>query len=382
MRLKEQSLKNLLKGHMSAAILDSFMSIDNPFENGEKIVSTGSVIPYYLWQKGKSEEYLYKPPSDMDMVLSSPLHNERKVSNIYKFRKTMFDTTSHAVQQAGFQITHSCENRYDNVMMVQGEYSPDQIQEALFNTRIKEVLQGYGIDKIDVTSPIHVQTTIDTMVLDNTVLNVNTFDTHPNADESVLRHQSLSTSLAFKIARCTLRRGFEQTERRPGDVIDAHNIVHAAGYEHEPDLLRIMTVIALALQVPTSFDSHEYTGDLLHRAPDELHDALKHHYNTPFSKAGVHKVVDTWEEIVNDVFPNHLPDTPILSAKEDEFITNFLIPDSGHPKHSIVPELLQGSAELKNAFNKHDELASKIKNSTFFQQRISYRQISPTEIEI
>jgi len=89
MRLKEQSLKNLLKGHMSAAILDSFMTVDNPFENGEKIVSTGSVIPYYLWHKGKSEAYLYKPPSDMDMVLSSPLHNERKVSNIYKFRKTM-----------------------------------------------------------------------------------------------------------------------------------------------------------------------------------------------------------------------------------------------------------------------------------------------------
>ncbi len=382
MRLKPQSIQNFLKGHMSAAILDSFMEIENPFKHGEKIVSTGSVIPYYLWHKGKSDNYLYKPPSDLDMVLSTPLGNKRKASNITKFRKSMFDASSHAIEHAGFKITHANENRYDNTLMICAEYSPDQVQDALFNSRIKEILEQHDINRVDITTPINVSTSIDTMVLDNTVLNIEKFDCHPNADDSVLRHQSLSTSLAFKIARCTLRRGFEQAERRPGDVVDAHNIFNASSYEHEPDLLRIMTVVALALQVPTSFDPDQYTGDLLHRAPDELFEALQQHYKTPFSRASTDKIIKTWEGIVNDVFPLHSDGEPILTAQEDEFIMNFLMPESGHPKESIIPELLQGTTELKSVFNKHDELASKIKNSTFFQQRVSYRQISQSEIEI
>ncbi|MGH1456683.1 MAG: hypothetical protein ACRBDI_07870 [Alphaproteobacteria bacterium] len=382
MRLKEQSIKNFLKGHMSAAIIDSLMDISNPFSNGEKMVFTGSAIPYYLWHKGKSENYIYKPPSDLDMVLSTPLGNERTISNIQKFRNIMSDLTAEAANHAGLNVSFANENRYDNTLMIKGEYSPAQVQEALFGSRIKEILDQYGIDKVDIKSPITVTTTMDTMVLDNTILNIEKFDCHPNAEESALRYQSLSTSLAFKIARCTLRRGFEQAERRPGDVVDAYNIVNAHGYQHEPALLRIMTVIALALQVPTSFDPNEYTGGLLHRDPAELHEALIGHYKTSFSKASTDKIIKTWEDIVNDVFLQHSLDAPILTEQEDEFITKFLMPDSGNPKNCIMPELLQGTKELKDVFNKHDELAEKIKNSTFLQQRISYRQISPSEIAI
>lgn len=382
MRLKQDRIVNMLKGHMSASIIDSLMVQENPFDQDEKLVSTGSVIPYYLWHKGLSEEYIYKPPSDLDFVLSSPIEKERTVANITKYRQQMYDIIEGAVEHSGFTVHASNGNRYDNTLSIVGTYTPDQVQEALFESRLKDVLSEYGIEHLNIKDDITVKTNIDTMVLDNTVLEPNIFASHPNAQDSCLRHQALSTSIAFKIARCTLRRGFEQINTRPGDVIDAHNILNAYGYEHDPDLIHVMCVVALALQVPEQFDASHYVGRLLHRDPEELHTALEQHYRTRFSKSSTLKAIASWEQLVNDVFPNHRYDAPMLDDNEERFIMNFLMPYSGAPKESIVPELLQSQDALKCAFNKNNELGPRIKNSSFFQQRVSYHQISPLEIEV
>lgn len=382
MRLKSKSIHNFLKGHMSANILDSFMDRPTPFENGEKMVATGSAITYHLWHKGLSDNYLYKPPSDIDMVLSTPDENERSISNIAKFRKIMQEATYDAVSHAGFEIAASVGGRYDNSHSVKRTFEPDEIEHILLNSRISEVLALHEIDNIDINEPATVTIPIDTMVLDNTVLDTQVFETHPNAEDSALRYQSLSASLAFKIARSTLGRGFEQNERRPGDIIDIYNLVHAHGYDHDPQLLRVMAVVALAQQLPSAFDSKDYTGELLHRSVDDMQDALQTRYGTRFSRGNTETAVKLWEDIVHDVFPVTDESAPLLTNEEDEFIMNFLMPFSGDPRESIVPELLQGNESLRNVFNKHDELAERIKNSTFFQQRITYRQMATTEIEI
>ncbi|MGH1402663.1 MAG: hypothetical protein ACRBDL_00310 [Alphaproteobacteria bacterium] len=382
MRLRDQSVHNFLKGYMSASILDSLMEAPTPFEDDEKMVVTGSAITYYLWHKGLSEKYLYKPPSDLDVVLSTPKENERSISNITKFRHMMQDASKDAIENAGFELSASIAGRYDNSLNIKRTFTPDEIKDILFNTRIAEVLKDNQIDNVQIDKEFTTSISMDTMVLDNTVLNTETFPTHPNAEDGMLRYQALSASLAFKVARSTLGRGFEQSQRRPGDVVDIYNIVNAHGYEHDPALLRVMAVVALAQQLPSAFDQREYTGHLLHRNAEELQDALRQHYGTRFSLSNTQMVIDVWEDIVHDVFPAWEDDDPILTQEEDEFIMNFLMPMSGDPKENIIPELLQGTTPLKEVFNQHDELAHKIKNSTFFQQRVTYRQTASMEIEV
>ncbi len=382
MRLRDKSVENFLKGYMSASILDSLMDMQAPFENDEKMVVTGSAITYYLWHKNLSDRYIYKPPSDLDIVLSTPQENEKSISNITKYRNMMQDASRQAVENTGFELAASVAGRYDNSLNIKRTFAPDEIKEILTNTRIAEVLKEHEVDDFQIDKEFTIPISIDTMVLDNTVLNTQTFDCHPNAEESVLRHQALSASLAFKIARSTLGRGFVQNERRPGDVVDIYNIVNAHGYDHDPALLRVMAVVALAQQLPSAFDQQEYTGHLLHRNADELQEALHKHYGTRFSKSNTQMVVDVWEGIVHDVFPAWEDDEPILTKEEDEFIMNFLMPMSGDPRENILPELLQGTKQLREVFNEHDELAQKIRNSTFFQQRVTYRQTASMEIEV
>lgn len=382
MRLKNGIVKNLLKGHMSAKLLDSFAEVENPFTNGEKMIVTGSSVPYYFWQKGLSQNYLYKPPSDVDFVLSVPDENERKISHISQFRDQMYTASREAIDIAGFEPAHSNKDRYENIMSVRAAYTPEQAQEAIFGTRIKEVLDIYGITELEITAPVEVSTNMDTMVLDNTVLEAKQFTTDTLSHTSLIGHQSLTSSLGFKIARNTLRRAFDQNQTRPGDIIDAHNIFHCHGYEHDPDLLHVMTVVALAHQAPTSFEGPEYTGDLLHRNIDELHESLTRHYGTHFSKQTTATAIDTWNILVNDSFPSHKAGVPILTNSEEDFIFNFLSPYSGDPQESIQPDLLQYNDALRSVFNQNSDLANKIKSCSFFQQRISYRQISSCEIAI
>jgi len=382
MQLRDKSIHNFLKGYMSASIIDSIMDVPTAFEDNEKMVVTGSAITYYLWHKGLSERYLYKPPSDLDLVLSTPKENERSIGNITKFRHTMQDACKQAVKNTGFQLVAESPSRYDTSLSVKKVFTPDEVTNILLNTRISEVLKEHKIDDFQIDEDFTVNLSMDMMVLDNTVLDTYVFPNHANAEGSMLRHQALSGSLAFKIARSILEGGFDEHQRRPGDIVDIYNIVNAHGYEHDPALLRVMTVVALARQLSGDFSADDYTSEVLDRNAEELQDALKAYYGTRLSLSSTQMVVDVWEKIVHDIFPTQADDEPILTNEEDEFIMNFLMPMSGNPRDNIVPELLQGTKKLQNVFNRHDELAYNIRNSTFFQQRVSCRQISPSEVEV
>lgn len=381
MRLKDGAIKNFLKGHMAASIMDGFMDIPNPFENGEHMVITGSASTYYLWHKGLSENYIYKPPSDLDIILSVPANNKKSHSNVPVYQALMKTAAIDTIRLAHFKDTVAISDRYDTKINASKTFSPDEIQEIIHGSRIKEILDLYELKDVHIDEPVTASIVVDMMSLDNTIMGTKTFYNHPNAEESMLRRETLSASLAFKIARTTLKEadaGFQ----RPGDLVDAFNIMQASGFEYNPTLLRIMTVIALARQVPTGYDFKARGFDRLDQNASEFKNALRHHYNFFTSSQTTQRILDAWDNIANETFPEARKSDQFLTPSEESFLMNFLMPYSGDPRHSIDTELLKDTPEKRKVFEDRPEMDKNIKNSSFLQQRVTFRQISPQEIEI
>ncbi len=220
MRLKKNIIENFLKGHITSSILDSMMDVASPFDKDTHLVLTGSAITYHLWHKGVSRDYYYKPPSDIDFVLSRRGNQERSVSNTIKFNDDISDFCVSATKRAGIDIVNVAPQNYETQINVSKTFSPDEIHHIVYESRMKEIIEMYGIEDFHITSPVSVSTMIDTMVLDNTVMTPRVFeDCHPNAEASAIRHQALPSSLAFKMARSMLDK-FSQQSERPGDVLD------------------------------------------------------------------------------------------------------------------------------------------------------------------
>lgn len=383
MRIKENSIRNFLKGHMAASLIDTHMDMPNPFQNDEHLVVTGSSIPYYLWHSGQSDDYLYKPPSDIDLVLATPPGQHRSHTNIPIYQQQIESIAKKAAKMAGYSLLSSnSTGRYDRSITVERHFEPDEIQHVINNTRIQEVLDKNDISDLKITRPRTIQISMDMMVLDNTILPTQAFETHPNAQQSLLRHQSPAASLAFKMARSTLQEENTNLYARPGDFIDMYNIFNAHGYEHDPKLLRVMAVIALAQQVSPSFEPACFTGESLKKNQNDFKESMQSFYGFNFSDYETQKILDFWHSLSEEVFPHESSDAPLLSEEEDEFIINFLMPYSGDPKESIRPELLAQNNSLRDVFNKHDTLIERVKNSSFFQQRITFQQDAPYEVEI
>lgn len=382
MRLKDGVIKNFLKGHMAASIMDGFMDIPNPFKKGEHMVITGSASTYYLWHKGLSKDYIYKPPSDLDIILSVPPENEKSTDNISYYQTMMRKAAIDAIHTAQFDHTITMSDRYDTKINAKKTFTPDEIREIIHGSRIKEILDQYQMKDVPIDKPVSASIVVDMMSLNNTIMENKVFYNHPKGEESLLRRETLSASLAFKIARTALKET-DAGLQRPGDLVDMFNTMHAAGFEYNPALLRIMAVIWVASQVPSvGFDFRGHGFDKIRQGVPKFRDDLREHYNFCTSAEATKRVLEAWDSIAYEIFPEARKSDKFLTPSEENFVLNFLMPLSGSPRESIDTGLLKDTPEKRAAFEKHPEMEENIKSNSFLHQRVTFRQIAPREIEI
>lgn len=382
MRLKDQSLKLFLRGHLAAETIKGFMDIPNPFEHGEHMVVTGSAATYYNWHNELAQTYAYKPPTDLDLTLSIPPDRKRHTGHVANYRDMMVAATHDAAKQAGFQSHISVPDRYDVRMLVSRTFEPEEVQAVLRHKQIASVLSRQGIRDVQVDQPFKSSLVIDLLALDPSILKTRTFGGHPNAEASLLRREDPSASLAFKIARSFLGAYGEKDTPKPGDLIDMFNTLHTDGYVHDPRLLRVMAVVATARQIDGRFDFKTSGHEKIYNDTEHFRRAVEAEYGGKLPVETAEEILQAWRSVAFDTFPEIEQDSPLFKPHEQAFVMNFAMPYSGDPRNSIVPELLQDTPEGAAVFAEHPEMRDNIKNSTFLQQRVTFRQISPQEIEI
>lgn len=357
------------------------MEIDNPFEKGEHMVVTGSAATYYNWHSGVSETYTYKPPTDLDLILSVPLDIPRSRANISRYQQMMVGAAHAAARHAGFQSAVTMPDRYDTRMMVSKTFEPEEILEALSQERIGGVLKQHGITNLQIDKPFEAKLVVDMMSLDNTIVRTRTFGSHPNAEASLLRREDPGASLAFKMARSFMG-DHARDYPKPGDLIDMFNTLHTDGFTNDPRLIRVMTVVAMARQIDGGFDFKTRGIEKISGGAEYFRRAVQNEYGSPLSPELAQTILDSWRDVAFVTFPELKDGVPIFKPNEQAFVMNFAWPYSDDPSNSIVPELLQETPEGAAVFSEHPEMASNLKHSTFLQQRISARQIAPQDIEI
>lgn len=382
MRLKDSSLKLFLRGHLAAEMIDSFMDIPNPFERGEHMVVTGSAATYYNWHNGLAETYAYKPPTDLDLILSIPQNKKRSQGRVSTYRDMMIGATQAAAQKAGFLSAVTLPDKYDVRMMVKKTFEPEEIHAVLGQERIASVLEQQGIAGVEIERPLESHLVVDLLTLDPSMLKTRTFGGHPNSESSLLRREDPSASLAFKMARSFLGKGGQQDYPKPGDLIDMFNTLHTDGYVHDPRLLRVMAVVATALQVDGQFDFRTRGIEKIAGGVECFQRAVKNEYGGSLDARTAEDILQAWRKVSYETFPELQREEPFLRPDETAFVMNFALPASGDPRCSIVPDLLKKSPEGAAVFAEHPEMSDNIRNSTFMQQRVSFMQISPQEIEI
>lgn len=386
MRLKDHALKKFLRGHIAAEMMKSYMDIPNPFSNGENMVVTGSSTTYYNWHFGLSDVYAYKPPTDLDLVLSVPPERERSTDNIRPYRNMMLDATSAAAENSGFESTVTMRDQYDARILVTKTFEPEEVKAILGQQRIAGVLLQMGVNDLNdlkVDSPIASQIPVDLLALNPGVLKTRTFGAHPNAETGLLRREDPSASMAFKMARSFLGKHRESDYPKPGDLIDMFNTLHTDGYVHDPKLLRVIAVVSTALQVDGQFDFKTRGLNRISGGTDPFREAVREAYGSRIDKKAAESILQTWQRVAREAFPEIAQGKEdIFKPQEVDFIMNFSVPQSGEPSNSIAPELLEQTPEGQEAFRAHPEMKDNIKNSTFMQQRVTFMQISPQEIAL
>ncbi len=370
-----------MRGHLAAEMVDSFMEIDNPFEKGEHMVVTGSAATYYNWHSGASEVYSYKPPTDLDLILSVPLDVPRNRENISLYQRMMVGTTHAAARHAGFQSAVTMPDRYDTRMMVSKTFTPEEIREALEQERIAGILKQHGMTNPQIDKPFEAKLVVDMMSLDNTIVKTRTFSSHPNAEASLLRREDPSASLAFKMARSFLG-DHARDYPKPGDLIDMFNTLHTDGFTNDPALLRVMTVVAMARQIEGGFDFKTRGIEKISGGVECFRRAVEDEYGSTISPELAQNILESWRDVAFVTFPELKDGAPIFRPNEKAFVMNFAWPYSDDPSTSIVPELLQETPEGAAVFAEHPEMAENLRHSTFLHQRITSRQIAPQDIEI
>lgn len=382
MRLKDNSLKLFLRGHLAAEMINGYMDIPNPFENGEHMVVTGSAATYYNWHSGLAQTYAYKPPTDLDLVLAIPPEHKPQPGRVSTYRDMMVAVTHDAAKQAGFQSAVTMPDRYDVRMMVSKTFEPEEIEAVLAQDRIAGVLRRQGLNDIKVDQPMKSCLVIDLLALDPSIVKTRTFGGHPSAEASLLRREDPSASLAFKMARSFLGTCGQNDYPKPGDLIDMFNTLHTDGYVSDPQLLRIMTVVATARQIDGQYDFRAHGIDKILGGTERFQRAVEAEYGgrLPFETA--EEILQAWRGVAFGTFPELRLGSALFQPHEQAFVMNFAMPYSGDPRNSIIPELLQETPEGAAVFAEHPEMQANIKNSSFLQQRVSFRQISPQEIDI
>ena len=384
--INEKALERIMKSDMSAKLIDGLRDAPNLFEEGEHIVLTGSATSHYMWYKGLQDNYIYKPPSDIDLVLATPADKERSLDNVYKYRDAMVQCIDHAITQIGEQPRFGLIAEYDGKKYVNKAYNQEEIRAVLEQPLIQGLLTQSGIDTDNITLPesVSVRTEIDFLILDNSMVNAVGFSNTDNQEsDALLRRESPTASVAFKIARAMLA-DYDSVYQRPADTVDVYNAMLSPGYDNDPALLRIMTIASLARLVPAHFD-FEYAPLLSQddESATTLQRNLRAVYNTHFNRDHALSVLNSWNETTLDIFPDRdEKGAPKLSQEEEDFIFNFLLPQSGNPALNINTELLKSDEDALEAFRSYPELESLLKSSSFSLQRIAFKQIAPDSIPL
>ncbi len=383
-KIQEKALQRIMKSDMSARLIDGLRDAPNPFEQDEHIVLTGSATSHYMWYRGMQDTYIYKPPSDIDLTLATPPGKERNLDNVPKYMRIMKDTVNHAIEQGGLTIGAELISEYDGKIYAKKTYSADEMRTVLEQDRITDMLakSGVFVDAIDLPDSVTVRTEIDLLILDNSIINTVGFDDSPDKN-SILRREAPSACVAFKMARAMLAHKDPLLFDKPGDYVDVYNTVNSPGYDHDPELLRIMTVIALARQAPTTF-SFDYS-DLSESGNDPVHlqKSLRAKYNTHFDNNKTQSVLEAWRGVAKDIFPDIEENgAQPLTEREEDFVMNFLNPLSGDPSVNIDIDLLRQSDAAKSVFETYPEMEALVKGSTFSHHRIAFQQISPEVIPV
>ncbi len=382
MRIKGEAIDTLLKSHLSSALIDGIRDAQNPFDKGEHIVMTGSANAHYMWYKGLQDNFIYKPPSDIDFTLSIPQENERSIENVSTYRNQMLDMLDASIGAAGAKKTWEGIGEYDGKIYVKRTYSADEIKEIFDSPRMQKILHDAHIDDIEIPEETTVTTELDMLVLDNAIVEPLMFDNSVSDQNSALRREAPESSIAFKLARAMLA-DKEDMFNKPADKVDVHNILQSPDFNYDPATLRIMTVVALSRLANPTFD-FSYSPILdKENGAKKLQDGLRGVYNRHFMSNKAMTVMKSWNDLVSEVFPEIDENgAPVLTEAEEDFIYNCIEPYSGDPRRSIKTDLLQKSDSLKSAFDAHPEMKSQIENSTFSHHRIAFRQIAPEIIPI